>query len=63
MKMIEGSTYTKVLICFWFWICQGSEYTMILNMSALPRVLSIPEYAWLYLAEYTRICLNMPEYA
>ena len=39
------------------WISEGSEYVR------LNRVLNMPEYAWLYLAEYAWICLNMPIFA
>ena len=68
--------YARVLniagfcICPWFWICQGSEYTSVLNMLILPRVLNmsefarmIPEYAWLDLnmSKYAGICVNMPK--
>ena len=42
--------------------CQGSEYIKVLNMSVLHEVLKMPEYAWFCLAEYARICLNMPQW-
>ena len=54
-----------------FWICQGSEYTKVLNM---PLVLNIPgfwicqghtgsEYAWICLIMSDWICLDLSEYA
>ena len=71
----QGSEWARVLniprfwIRFWFWICQGSEYASgsefagVLNMSRLHRVLNMPKYAWLCLAEYVSICLNLLGYA
>ena len=44
-----------------FWICQDSEYTRVLNMSALHRVLNMNEYVWI-IPEYTWLDLNMSEY-
>ena len=43
-------------ICFRFWICRGSGYTMVLNMPELHRVLNMPEYVWI--PAYAWICLN-----
>ena len=63
----QGSEYTKslnmplVLNLSRFWINKGFEYVMV------NRVLNMPEYAWLcladawiyrYMREYAQICLN-----
>ena len=56
--MLRGSEYTRVLNMSGFWIYQGheyasgSEYARVLNMLGLRRVLNMPQYAWLCLAEY-----------
>ena len=50
-----GSEYARVFnipgfwICFWFWICQGSGYTVALNIGFWIR---------LVMPECTKICLN-----
>ena len=71
---MSGSECARVLditglwIYLWFWICQDSEYTRVLNMPGLGRLQNMPGYAWLCLdmTEYWRIwyawlCLNLPE--
>ena len=62
-RICQGSKYTKalnmplVLNLPRFWTNQGSEYVRV------NRVLNMPKYAWLRLAEYAWKCLNMPTYA
>ena len=62
-KLYPLISLTKFWICLWYWICEGTEYTMVTQCS---------DYVWICLnnfwisqimAEYTRICLIMPEYA
>ena len=64
-------------ICFWFWICQDSRYTAVLDMhetinansningimkyAKLHRVPIMTEYAWIIL-EYVWLCLNVTKY-
>ena len=41
---------------FWFWVCQGSGYTRVIQGSGCAWIiLKYPEYSW--------VCLNMPEHA
>ena len=60
-RICQSSKYTKalnkplVLNLPNFWINQGSEYVRS------NRVLNMPKYAWLCLAEWT--CMDMSEYA
>ena len=64
MLNIPPSEYTRVahmlglLMCFWFWIYQGSGYTTVLNMPGLHRVLNIPEYACI-IPGYAWLCLDV----
>ena len=79
----RGSEYTRIVnmpvfwMCFWFWICQDSGYTKVLNMhetintnsniysfmkyAKLYRVLIITGYARIILG-YAWLCLNVPKY-
>ena len=41
---------------------KGSEYTEILNVLSLHRILDMSEYTWI-ISEYVWLCLNMPENA
>ena len=67
----QGSENARVLNIPRFWINQGSENARILNLprfwiyqgSEYVRVTQGSEYAWLSLAAYAWICLNMPKYA
>ena len=66
----QGSQYASVtqryvLTEFWiylrFKICQDPEYSRILNMRKLHRVLNMPQYGWIC-QNMTWICLNMSEF-
>ena len=68
---VFGSECARVLhipelwICLWFWICDDSEYTRVLNMLGLHRLRICLNNSWIYLnmPDYAWICLNMIEYA
>ena len=56
----------RILICLWFWICQGSEQTRVLNMLGLTGFwicLNMLDYVWLNMTGYVWICRYMREYA
>ena len=42
-KVRQVGPYSTTWICFWFWLCQNSEYARVLNISELHKVLSMPE--------------------
>ena len=50
LRLSQRSEYTSALnipgfcICLWYYICQGFEYTRVLNMLGLHRNLSMSEY-------------------
>ena len=56
----------RILICLWFWICQGSEQTRVLNMLGLTGFwicLNMLDYVWLNMTGYVWTCRYMREYA
>ena len=44
-----------------FWICQGYEYSNVLIIPRLDKLLNVSEYSWIFV-EYAWFCLNKPEF-